>query len=436
MKPALTAALIAAATGLLTPTSATGPLDIAEYDVTIDYRPDDGVLRGSAVITATAPSALDEVALHLDGPVVSAVTLDDTPVKSFAQNGGDLAITPSERIRPGARFRVRVDYEGKPGPGWLPTDSGGATAFQGASSTWFPVGDARDRADFRLTGTAPAGWHVVAVGREQQAPGPTTMRWAALDIAPDNIAVSVDRFTVDRSTLPNGIPVVNAYAPGLREKTAPLADRLPEILDFLTTRYGTYPFEAAGNVFVHVNNDGPGTSPQTRPVYLGARSDYMDLLQVVHEQAHQWYGVSVGARLPEDACLSECFASHSTWMWEEAKDRVDLDERYRSIVTAKKADAAFWREPLYQAGKQPGFQMYDRGPLALHALHRKIGTEAFGRLLTRWAQENRHSTASWPRFEHLAQQVGGQDLTGFLAAWFHGTAVPPDDFLWPGGLKP
>lgn len=436
MKTVRTLATIAV-TGLLAPLAGTAaasqhvdePVDITAHDLTIDYRPDEDVLRGSALITAKALAGLKDLTLHLDGPAVASVTVDGVPARSFTHEAGDLTITPATRIPRGRLFRVRVDYAGHPGGGWLRTESGGATAFQGSSNAWFPVGDRQDQADFHLTATAPEGWHVVAVGQERQGPGPNTVRWTERAVAPANIAVSVDRFTLERSTLPNGIPVVNAYAPGLREKTKPLADRLPEIMDFLTSRYGPYPFDSTGNVFVQVNDDGPGTSPQSMPVYLGARSGFMDLLQVVHEHAHQWYGVSAGTRLPEDACLSECLASHSTWMWEQAENGIDLDARYRAIIDEKRSDPEYWREPLYRAGESPSIRMYDRGPLALHALKRQIGDRSFDRLLRQWAQQNKHSFVSWPRFEQLAQQISGQDLTAFFAAWFRGTTVPPEKFL-------
>ncbi|GAB2832405.1 M1 family metallopeptidase [Lentzea nigeriaca] len=414
-----------------------GPVDITAYDLTIDYQPGESLLRGSAMITATAGTALDEITLRLRGPEASAVTVNGMAARSFVQNGDEnLAISPAKRIAGGTAFRIRVDYEGKPGDGWLPTESGGASAFEGDASAWFPVGDDQDKAEFRLTATAPAGWSVVAVGREERSTEPNTFQWHETEVAPAHLAVSIDRFTVERTTLADGTPVVHAYAPGLRDKAKPLADRTPQILDFLTGRYGPYPFSSAGNVFVHVNEDGPGTSPQTRPVYLGAGSKYMDLLQVVHEQAHQWYGVSAAHRSPEDACLSECFASHSTWMWEESIDGVDLDARFRDIVNARKTDAAFWQNALYKPGERPGFAAYDRGPLALHALHKQIGDEAFGSLLRQWAQQNHQQFVSWPQFEQLAEQISGRDLDGFFQAWFRGTTVPADAYLWPGGSKP
>lgn len=415
--------------------------DVTNYDIAISYQPDTRTLRGNAVVTATATEALDSFTLHISDLTIRSVSVGSTAVKSFSRTGEkDLVIVPATPIDRGAEFQVRVEYDGTPGAGWLPTTSGGATAFMGSSNAWFPAHeDARDKADFHLAGTVPTGWSVVSIGREgpvRQESATTTFSWTEPDVDPAHIAVSIDHFTIERSALADGTPVVNAYAPGLRESTKPLADRLPEILGFLSGTFGRYPYRAAGNVFVHVNDDGPATAPQTRPVYLGSgNKQYMTLGAVVHEQAHQWYGISAAPGQPEDNCLSECFAVYATWLWDEAKNGVDLDARYRDQVNAGTGNPGLWKE-LYRPGQVPGINVYDKGPLALHALRRQVGDEPFRRLIKQWPQQHRSDYAGWPQFETFAQQVTGQDLTGFFHAWFRSATVPADKYLWPGTLKP
>jgi aminopeptidase N len=278
-----------------------GSFDVTGYDITMDYQPDATTLHGVTEISATATGALDTITLHLSGPAVRSVTVDSAAVTSFSQVGEkDLVIVPATTIGRGS-FRVRVEYAGTPGGGWLPTTSGGATAFHGSSSAWFP--------------------------------------------------------------------------------------------------------------------------------------EHMTLDVIVHEQAHQWYGVSVAPLRAEDRCLSECFATYAAWMWEEAKDGVDLDARYRAQVAAKKSDPAFWEE-LYQPGESPGINIYGKGPLALHALRRQVGDEAFDRFLEEWPQSHRDDYVEWPRWEAFAANTAGQDLTGFHQAWFRDGVVPADEYLRPGALKP
>jgi hypothetical protein len=423
-----------------------GGFDVTSYDITVNYQPDTRTLRGVTEVSTTATESLGSFTLHLRELTVRSVTVDGTAVTSFSRAGtNDLVIVPATTIRRGAAFRARIEYDGTPGDGWLPTTSGGATAFMGNASAWFPAHEgAHDKAAFHLAVTVPNGWSAVSIGREGEAgrgstsreTTTTTFHWTEPDVDPDDTAVSIDRFTIERTALPDGTPVVTAYAPGLKETTKPLADRLPEILGFLSGTFGRYPFQAAGNVFTHVDDDGPGTAPQTRPVYLGAgNKQFMTLEEVVHEQAHQWYGVSAAPGGPEDSCLAECFAAYATWLWDEAEDGADLDNRYRMQINAKKADPTFWEE-LYHPGKEPGIGIYTKGPLALHALRRQVGDQAFHRLIEQWPQEHRGDYVGWPQFEAFAEKTTGQDLTGFFGAWFRSATLPADEYLWPGALKP
>ena len=41
--------------------------------------------------------------------------------------------------------------------------------------------------------------------------------------------------------------------------------------------------------------------------------------------------------------------------------------------------------------------VYDKGPMALHALRREIGDPAFNRVLKEWPAKYRDGNASWPR---------------------------------------
>lgn len=422
--------------------AASGGFDVSDYDVTVSYQPDTRALRGVTVVSAMAGDALNSVILSLGGLTVRSVTVDSEAAKSFSQTDRNLVVVPAKTIARGARFAVRVEYDGTPGEndGWQTTKSGGAATVEGDKNAWFPSDyGADDRANFRLTATVPQGWSVVSNGQESPPRDDTatsTFGWSARDVDPRSVTISIDKFTIDRSTLSDGTPVVNAYGPGLEEKTKPLGDRLPEIIDFLSGKYGPYPFEAAGDVFLDEDDFGPGTAPQTRPVFFGAANQqYMNVDAIVHEQTHQWYGDTTYPRTPEDDCLSECFAVYSTWLWDEAKNGVDLDARYREQLNAEKSDDKTWAV-LYQPGKTWHLNEYSKGPLALHALRRLVGAEAFDRLLKQWPQEHRGDYVDWPEFETFAQKVTGQDLTGFFQAWFRSSGVPADQYLWPGSLKP
>jgi aminopeptidase N len=155
---------------------------------------------------------------------------------------------------------------------------------------------------------------------------------------------------------------------------------------------------------------------------------------VVHENAHQWYGNSVSVKEWRDICLNECFASYAQWLWNEAKEGVNLDDEYRTQV-ARSTDR-LWSGKLYDMGAGNEFSaVYEKGPLALHALRRQIGEDAFNRVLKEWPTKHKDSNASWPEFEEFVQDIAGQDLSAFFDAWFDGTTQPADKFLYPGPLR-
>ncbi|MCO8303445.1 M1 family aminopeptidase, partial [Streptomyces sp. RKCA744] len=138
-----------------------------------------------------------------------------------------------------------------------------------------------------------------------------------------------------------------------------------------------------------------------------------------------------------DGCLAECFAQYANQLWEEEKAGADLDNGfYRAMLEDSEADPGFWSTRLYDPGKGRELHeaLYNKGSMMLHALRRTVGDQAFFDTLRRWQRDHRYGNASWAQFEALAQEVSGENLTGFFGAWAHGTTVPPKKYLLPGSL--
>ncbi|MEV8438958.1 M1 family metallopeptidase [Actinosynnema sp. NPDC051121] len=420
--------------------------DVTAYDVSVTYDPATKRLDGVAKITAKATADLSRFNLDLYELEVSGVDVRDEAAQHRQEGDHELVVTPARPLAAGEEFTTTVRYGGEPTlfedralgrSGWQISSSGGAFAAgePHSATTWFPANDTpRDKASFALTARVPEGWSVLSNGVEQGSTtegGWTSFRWVAEQpMATYLTTIAIDRWTVERSTLPDGTPVVDAYAPGA-ENGRRHQERLPEILAFLASKFGPYPFSSAGGIYL-ADNIGFSLETQTRPIYAG----WADLDTVVHENAHQWFGDSVSVANWADICLNECFASYAQWLWDEAKEGVDLDERYLAEVERVGDREAYWGRKLYDMGRGNEFKgVYDKGQLALHALRRQIGDPAFDRLLTEWAAANRGGNASWPQFEAHAERVSGQDLDGFFAAWFRGAEVPADEFLHPGPLR-
>ena len=412
----------------------------------IGYDPGTRHLDGDTMVTAKATQDLSRFDLDLRGFEVASVQVDGKPAKFTRQGDFELVITPAEPLRNGSTFRTTVGYAGKPAAtrhdthgdnGWQTSVSGGAYVIgePHAAPFWYPVNDTpRDKATFHLTARVPDGWSVISNGRDEgarSAGGWTTSSW----IEPNPIAsylttVAIDKFTFDRATLPDGTPVVTAYAPGA-EPRRELGAKLPAVLAFLTNKFGPYPQSAAGGIYLDENIHF-SMETQTRPTY----GKSADLYTVVHENAHQWFGDSVSLKSWADICLNECFASYAQWLWAGAKDGSDLDDRYRRAVEMTSKSTDFWAPKLTGMGAGHEFEgVYDKGILAMHALRRRIGDDSFYRMLSGWPAQYKGGNASWAEFELFVTNLSGQNLSVFFDDWFRSTKIPADVDLYPGRLR-
>jgi aminopeptidase N len=428
------------------PTDGNSGYDVTLYDLAITYDPGSQQLEGVATITADATQDLSRFNLDLQGLKVSGVKVGGQPAK-FAQEGNhELVITPSAPLAKAKPFTAVVTYAGKPTTiadaslgrsGWQISSTGGAFAAgePHSATSWFPANDTpRDKAALKLAARVPDGWTAVSNGLEGPVAkdgGWTTFNWAEdTPLATYLVTVAIDKFEVVRSKLPNGTPVLDAYAPGTSAQKKPLQAEMPEILAYLETKFGPYPQRAAGSIWV-ADQIGFSLETQTRPIY----ASWADLETVVHENAHQWFGDSVTIENWADICLNECLASYSQWLWME-KNGTNLDERYRGRVEELRNKSSFWAPKLYDMGKGNEFRgVYDKGIMAMHALRKQVGDELFFKTLQTWTAKHRNGNASWPEFEKLFEEASGQRLDGFFAAWFRGSGIPEDQYLLPVGVR-
>lgn len=429
------------------PQDGNGGYDVADYNLAVNYDPASHQLIGDERITARATQSLSSFDLDLKGLTVDSVKVDGSPATFTRTGDHELVITPSRVLWRGQGFTIRITYHGVPAAiddpalgknGWQYTATGGAFAAgePHSATTWYPVNDTpRDKATFHFAITVPDEWGVIANGREGaivKTPKGTTHYWAENTPAASYLTtVAIDKWQFDRTKLSNGTPVVSAFAPGIPDSIKADEARLPEILDFLASKFGPYPVDAAGGIFlaepIHFSLE-----TLSRPTFSILAAN---LTTIVHENAHQWYGDSVSVDQWKDVCMNECFASYAQWLWSEAKDGVDLNARY--LTTVAQEPAAFWAGKLYDMGPGKEFtSVYSKGPLALQALRATIGEKAFAQVLKTWPALHRNGNGTVPEFQAYTERVSHQDLKGFFDAWFYGNTKPAPAYLYPGALHP
>ncbi|MQY24724.1 M1 family metallopeptidase [Nocardia aurantia] len=424
------------------PDDGNGGYRVEHYDLTLDYDPPNRQLAGIARLSAIAAQPLRAFELDFNGPEVRAVTVNGRPALFERTGAHKLAVSPLLPLLPGLPFAIAVDYAGQvtdtPDSGWTVSPSGGAFAAgePHSAATWYPLNDTPlDKATFEVRVTVPQEWEVVSNGlRTRDVADGThrTVEWRLRDpVAGYLTTVAIDHFEFLEQRRADGTPLFSAFAPQAVSRRE-LENRLPEILDFLETLYGPYPFETGGGIYVDTDLQF-SLETQTRPIY----APWTDLNTVVHENTHQWWGDSMSVTQWSDICLNECFASYTAdYLWPERKEGKDVDRMYRETVDKYRDDPDFWSIPLQNPGAGREFTVvYTRGPLFLHALRHLLGDAIFFPAMSRFVQAHRYGNAAMPEFRSYLQTLTPIALGGFLAAWLDGTTPPPDSDLFPGTLS-
>jgi aminopeptidase N len=421
------------------PQSGDPSYDVQEYDLALGYRVRTNRLEGVATITAVARQPITAFTLDLVGLRATRVKVDGATARSV---GGPraLRVTPSVALAAGASFTVEVAYAGSPAPrrsrwgtvGWEELTDGALVAGQPTGApTWFPCNDRPDnRARMRLRITVDDGYTVAATG----VPGAVTRRGgrttsiftSAVPTATYLAAVHVGRYRTQHlaGSGIDVVPEVSVTAPPALTAAADRAfARVPEMLRVFDRLFGPYPQEACALV---VTADELEIPLEAQGLAVFGMNHLVPAAQrlVAHELAHQWFGNSVGIARWSDIWLNEGFACYAEWLWSDASGGPSVDacvEENYTRLAAKPRDLL-----LVDPGPDDMFddRVYKRGALALHALRRAVGDEAFFALLRVWTADHRHALVTTDDFRAAVERTGGADAAALLSTWVDRRELP------------
>ena len=417
------------------PNAGNGGYDVAHYSLHLRYEPSTNELAGSAELSATATQNLSQFDLDLRGFEISKLSVDGLPA-DFTRDGQELVIVPRHRIRAGRTFRVEVEYAGQPEKlvnadgspsGWIPTDDGAFVASAPVGSpAWYPVNDnPQDKATFAISVNVPAGLTAISngvlVSRRAQH-GRMTWSWReTVPMAPYLATATIGRFDLIESTLSDGTPNYIAVDPRFTDRS--VLDRVEEIVEFMSSKFGPYPLDAVGVIVDSAPDVHYALETQTKPLFSSMPSEVV----LAHELAHQWFGDSVTPVRWKDVWLNEGFATFAQFLYGAQLGGPTLEQLFQQLMAVPAAFPS-WAIPPGDPGSPAvlfdHFAVYLRGAATLEALRERVGDDDFFSILRAWAREHRQGNATTEEFISLAEHESGLDLGHFFEVWLFEPTKP------------
>lgn len=413
-------------------------IDVEHYEVEVRADPGQPEIEGTVTITLAPTTAdpLDSFTLDLNGPTVSAASIDgtDVEVSEAPDDDGEIVLTPADALSPGTSVDLELIYGGTPEPttfpdlgvpvGWQPDDDGGwfTMSEPDGTSTWVPVSEhPSDKATWTITLDTPSDTVGVANGRlvsKERAEGRRRWVWDTDEpMASYLVVAAVGDYDLVERAGPGDTQAVFAFPRNLGAEDRAGFAELDEIMAFYAKTFGGYPDDDTGAIVV-ATDLSLALETQTRPLFGLDALGGDKVWALAHELAHQWYGDAVSPATWEDLWLNESFATYADWLYQDENGgpplRTTADRAGPSNLAVLDLDAAATFD----------IAIYEGGARALYALRLTVGDEPFAEILERWYIENDGTSVTTEDFITLAEEVSGEDLESFVDDWLRSAEQP------------
>ncbi len=417
-------------------------LDTLRYDLTLDWDPSERNLTGSATITFRVTEQRDTVQLDFGKPLeVSAAHLDDKQIDT-KESGADL-ILQTGSLKPDTEHVATIEYEGTPAPvatsssrsdmpkvGFTIEPDGSAWTMQEpwGAYTWYPVNDhPSDKAYYSATVTAHDGLTGVFNGQlrdsDEDGDAPTTTWTLDEPAASDLTTIAIGDYTATRDEGPHGLPLTYWTRPG-DENVLEILQQSPDVLKWLESELGPYPFDSAGAVIVSSRS---GMETQTMVTLgAGARPPTDEYLAVLaHEYAHQWLGDTVTPDNWKDLWLNEGLTMYMEARWNDHVGTYTYEQQIAQWAETDDFSRSMYGPPgEYDKGEFASSNVYTSGAVMLDRIREGVGDDVFAEALRGWAQDHRNASVDRDDFIAYFCEATGTDIGPFVQEWLTSPTTP------------
>lgn len=252
------------------------------------------------------------------------------------------------------------------------------------------------------------------------------------------------------------VPEMTVVVPMARagSRLGPLANEVAGAFEFMTKQFGPPPLKTltVSPIPGAFGQGFPGLVYLSTLAYLqaeerpaavrdaGLQSFFSDML-APHEVAHQWWGNLVTSDDYQDVWITESLANYSALLYLEKRKGVRALESvldvYRKHLLQQDAEGKTVEStgPLTWGARLEGSRAggawrtieYEKGAWVMHMLRRRMGDEAFFKMLTELCKRFAFQPASTDALRLLAEEfmaAGKGSLADFFETWVYGTGVP------------
>ena len=424
------------------------PVDILNYNVTLELNDSTDIIKGYELITFDLTRPCDSFFIDFEslqdgkGMILQSEILVDYNSTTTKHENNRIWLYPDSTWKDGTH-ELKFYYSGVPKTGLIIGENkfDNRTFFgdnwPNRAHHWFACVDhPSDKATIDYTVVIPSHYQCVATGdflsRQYTDNGKRLKYQFTSDIQlPTKVMViGVAEFVLDMYKSNFDFEVTGwAYPENAKEGISDMEVSV-EVLEYFIATFGDYPFEKLANVQSTTQFGGmenAGNIFYDEEAITGTGS--MEAL-VAHEIAHQWFGNSASEEDWPHIWLSEGFATYLTDMyWEqkygtEAMNERLIGERIRVVKFAEHYDHPVVDTEYAELMHLLNANSYQKGAWVLHMLRTKMGSEAFLNGVREYYDTYKFSNATTDDFKTVMEAAAGQKLDTFFQQWLYSSGHP------------
>jgi aminopeptidase N len=429
-------------------------IDIQHYAFNLELNDDNNIIQGNAVIDllikdkSNAAISIDLVAQKGEkGMKVSEIKAADKEL-TFQHTDKILKISLADFSEIPDRLQLSITYSGIPADGLIIAKNkfGDRTFFgdnwPNRAHNWLPCVDhPADKATVEFIVTAPEHYAVVANGEKIEETslmnGKKRTHWRSSVILPTKVMViGAARFAVNLAGSYKGIPVTSWVYPQNREAGFYDYAVAMNVLEFMESHIGDYPYVKLANVQSKTRYGGMENASCIFYAETSVTGDRECEGLVAHEVAHQWFGNSASEKEWSHIWLSEGFATYFTHLYmEHTYGREELvkgmlRDRARILTFHKLSPQPIVYTDIKDLNNLLNPNSYQKGGWVLHMLRYIIGDEAFWQGIRAYYSEFQLGNALTSDLQRVMERVSEKDLDWFFQQWVFQAGHPVYEGNW------